>query len=80
MTLTWYFVMGKSLIFCLSSSGKSWYEDLLDDELKSILTVCPSVFLILSTGVQGHRNVRKILTVYIILKEFREISLPHMLV
>jgi beta-glucosidase-like glycosyl hydrolase len=27
----------------LSSSGKSWYEDLLDDGLKSTLTVCPSV-------------------------------------
>jgi hypothetical protein len=33
----------KSLIFCLSSSEKSWYEDLLDDGLKSTLTVCPSV-------------------------------------
>ena len=28
---------------CLSSSDKSWYEDLLDDGLKSTLTVCPSV-------------------------------------
>ena len=30
-------------MFCLSSSDKSWYEDLLDDGLKSTLTVCPSV-------------------------------------
>ena len=30
-------------MFCLSSSGKFWYEDLLDDGLKSTLTVCPSV-------------------------------------
>ena len=28
---------------CLSSSDTSWYEDLLDDGLKSTLTVCPSV-------------------------------------
>jgi hypothetical protein len=33
-------INNKSLIFCLSSSGKSWYEDLLDDRLKSTLTVC----------------------------------------
>jgi hypothetical protein len=31
-----------SKIFCLSS-GKSWYEDLLDDGLKSTLAACPSV-------------------------------------
>jgi hypothetical protein len=30
-------------MFCLSSSDKSWYEDLLDNGLKSTLTVCPSV-------------------------------------
>jgi hypothetical protein len=37
-------INNKSLIFCLSSSGKPWYEDLLDDGLKSTLTVCPSEY------------------------------------
>jgi hypothetical protein len=36
---------------------------------------------ILALGnISGFINARKILTVYIILKEFREISLAHMLV
>jgi hypothetical protein len=43
LTLIFSKINTKSLIFCLSSSGKSWYEDLLDDGLKSTLTVCPSV-------------------------------------
>ena len=32
-----------------------------------------------TTNISGFINARKILTVYIILKEFREISLAHML-
>ena len=43
LTLNFSKINNKSLIFCLSSSDKSWYEDLLDDGLKSTLTVCPSV-------------------------------------
>ena len=43
LTLNFSKINNKSLNFCLSSSGKSWYEDLLDDGLKSTLTVCPSV-------------------------------------
>ena len=43
LTLNFSKINNKSLIFCLSSSGKSWYEDLLDDGLKSTLTACPSV-------------------------------------
>jgi hypothetical protein len=34
-TLIFSKINNKSLVFCLSSSGKSWYEDLLDDGLKS---------------------------------------------
>jgi hypothetical protein len=43
MTLIFSKINNKSLILCLSSSGKSWYENLLDDGLKSTLTLCPSV-------------------------------------
>jgi hypothetical protein len=31
------------MYYFYDSSDKSWYEDLLDDGLKSTLTVCPSV-------------------------------------
>jgi hypothetical protein len=36
-------IPGAYVNFCLSSSDKSWYDDLLDDGLQSNLTVCPSV-------------------------------------
>ena len=42
LTLNFSKINNKSLMFCLSSSGKSWYEDLMDDGLKSTLTVFPS--------------------------------------
>jgi hypothetical protein len=42
LTLIFSKINNKSLIFYLSSSGKYWYEDLLDDGLKSTLTACPS--------------------------------------
>ena len=37
LTLNFSKINNKSLIFCLSSSGQSWYEDLLDDGLKSLI-------------------------------------------
>jgi hypothetical protein len=47
LTLNFSKMNNKSLIFCLSSSDKSWYEDLLDDGLKSTLDILCIISMIL---------------------------------